>query len=256
MNSQKAEISTAEKPKRGRKPNAAKQSLTESEQSSTKKEADKQPEDDLQLPTGMLPPDPVDENTSTPEIVVEENTSTPEPSTPPPVVDKPKPKYNNYAHKTYTDFLMSSINLETFDKSFTYEMHYLCRGNPGTFTDEKYNSKKYYCRPVCAIFKRISREKIDQTPIDYETMKDLKYGSIIMYDCENRSIFRKEPVKPFWIVVKIEEKTSKNGRVFYSVIVNQIIGPAVEAKVAALEEKYKVVKETYTSNDDNDLSFL
>jgi hypothetical protein len=77
-----------------------------------------------------------------------------------------------------------------------------------------------------------------------------------MFDYENRSIFRKEPVKPFWIVVKIEEKTSKKGTVFYPVIVNQIVSSAVEAKVAAFEEKHKYVQETHSSTDDNDLSFL
>jgi hypothetical protein len=88
-------------------------------------------------------------------------------------------------------------------------MHYLCRANPRLFKSEQYGSKSYYCKPVCAIFKTISKDKIDQTPIDYETLKDNKFGSIIMYDYENRSIFGKPPEKPFWIVVKIDERTSK-----------------------------------------------
>jgi hypothetical protein len=104
--------------------------------------------------------------------------------------------------------------------------------------------------------RQLVRKKIDQTPIDYETLKDNKFGSIILYDYENRPAFRKEPVKPFWIVVKIDERTSKKGTVYYPVIINQIISFAVEAKVAAFEEKYKAVKEEHTSTDDNDLSFM
>jgi hypothetical protein len=34
------------------------------------------------------------------------------------------------------------------------------------------------------------------------------------------------------------------------------VSSAVEAKVAAFEEKHKYVKEEHTSTDDNDLSFM
>jgi hypothetical protein len=114
----------------------------------------KKEEDYIQIPEGKQP-----ENQDLFAVDDIKPETAPETTPETPVVKKTKSKYNNLKHKPYTDFLMSSLNLETFDKNFTYEMHYLCRPNPKLYVSEQYGTKSYYCKPVCAIFKTISKEK-------------------------------------------------------------------------------------------------
>jgi hypothetical protein len=142
----------------------------------------------------------------------------------------------NLKTKAYTDRLLSLEHLDTSDHLYTYHMHYLCRAQP-KLTNGQF--KQYLCKPVAAIFRKLTPTsvdvtfKIDSTKINYESFKKHKLGCLIV--AENK--FRKQPTKPFWVKVLINE-SEYNGNSYYQTDIDTNISDVFAKKVKDIEEKY------------------
>jgi hypothetical protein len=170
-------------------------------------------------------------------------------------------------HKTYasvyefTKQLLSSLELDTSDANFKYELHYMCCANPRVYAGEGFT--KYYCTPVTAFFKaRMINTKLGEavmkeplaskflisSTIHYEQFKDFNYKSICIVEniseavgaksAEGKKKFKSSPTKPFMIHVSVHEKSYKDNKYYYSQIDQADLPKSVLDKIHEIEDKY------------------
>jgi hypothetical protein len=150
----------------------------------------------------------------------------------------------------YSNFLLAYLMLGPNDKKFKYEINYLCVGNPKIRDNEGF--KTYYCKPVSIIVKEISRinegdVKIEVVKYDIiQSLEDIGHKWITISESKGKEKFKEKPIRPFWLNVKIEEKTYE-GKKFYDIKIDQNINKTTEQKVEEIETE---MKRTITVTDE------